>query len=136
MSDKWDGRLLRLATEIATWSKDPSTQVGAVIVDELHRIVGTGFNGFPRGVSDDGRLQDRPVKLNLIVHAEVNAILSAPQSVRGCTLYVWPLPTCCDCAKAVVQAGIRRVVCPPATDYARWATSTASSTAWPAREKP
>ena len=124
-SINWDMRFMRLARHIAEWSKDPSSGVGCVIVDNLKRVVSTGFNGFPRGVADDGRLQNRPAKLELIVHAEMNALLSAPREVRGCTLYVWPLPTCSGCAKHIVQAGVGRVVFPPPSGGAsRWATST------------
>lgn len=109
--DKWDLRFLKLADHVAQWSKDPSTKVGAVIVDGDRRVVGMGYNGFPRGVNDDPeRLAQREQKLRFVVHAEVNAILNATRSVAGCTLYTTPLFTCGDCAKVVVQSGITRVV--------------------------
>jgi len=108
---KWDLRFLKLADHVAQWSKDPSTKVGAVIVDSERRVVGMGYNGFPRGVADlPGRLTDRTEKLRFVVHAEVNAILNAVRTVEGCCLYTTPMFTCGDCAKVVAQAGILRVV--------------------------
>lgn len=110
----WHNRFLELAKHVSTWSKD-TTKVGAVIVDpETKQIVGLGYNGFPRGVNDSfERIMDRETKLKLVVHAEVNAILNANKSVRGCDLYVYPtmmLPDVCpDCAKVVAQSGIKRV---------------------------
>lgn len=106
----WDLRFLTLAGHIAQWSKDPSTKVGAVIVDSRNRVVSLGFNGFPRGVLDDeSRYNDKETKYSMIVHAEANAILTAPRSVENCILYT-TLFTCSDCAKLVIQSGIRRVV--------------------------
>ena len=72
---KWDKRWIGVAEHIARFSKDPSTQVGAVIVDGMNRLVSIGYNGFPRGVADDDeRYNNRKTKLKLIVHAEANAI--------------------------------------------------------------
>ena len=115
MSHKWDRRFLALAEHVAGWSKDPSTKVGAVLVDNQNIVVGLGYNGFPRGVEDsDERLNNRDLKLKLVVHAEVNAILMAGEKARGATLYVWPafgVPSICnDCAKVVIQAGVAEVV--------------------------
>lgn len=96
-------------------SKDPSTAVGAVIVDPQTRIViGMGWNGFPRGCDDDPALYlDRAVKYPRTVHAEINAILNCERRPRGCHLYVWPLPPCDNCSSAIVQSGIVRVYSPP-----------------------
>ena len=111
MADKWDARLMSMAKLVASWSKDPSTGCGAVIVDSRQRIVSTGFNGFPRRVDDDQeRLHDRRLKLALTLHAEANAMLFAEKPVRGCTLYVYPMPPCSQCAALIIQAGISRVV--------------------------
>jgi dCMP deaminase len=114
MSEKWDRRFLEVAKLIASWSKDPSTKVGAVIVNNQNLIVGTGYNGFPRGVTDDGRLNDRPSKYALIVHAEANAILLAGKECRGARLYVWPTffhpPICNECCKLAIQAGIAEII--------------------------
>lgn len=109
--DKWQKRFFDLAQLVATWSKDPSSQVGAVIVDDKKRIVSVGFNGLPIGVEDtEERLNKRELKYELIVHAEANAILTAPKSVAGCTIYVYPYLPCSRCAGAIIQSGIKRVV--------------------------
>ena len=110
-SDKWDRFFLGMAEYVSTASKDPSTKVGAVIVDPKNRVVGMGYNGFPRGVQDTSeRLNDRTWKYPLVVHAEVNAIINAGHRSEGCRIYVTPTlmePCACpDCAKALVQAGI------------------------------
>lgn len=114
VNSKWDNRFMKLAREISTWSKDPSSKIGAVIVDDDRRILATGYNGFPRGVEDtEERLNDKEQKYARVVHAEANALLSALYSgvsVKGATLYVWGLPVCGDCTKLVIQSGIQRVV--------------------------
>jgi len=112
LTRKWDNRFMALARHIAMWSKDPSTKVGAVIVDEKRRVIGHGYNGFPRGVEDsDERYSDREVKYKHVVHAELNAILNSRGGVEGCTLYT-TLEPCTECAKAIIQSGITRVVLP------------------------
>lgn len=105
---KWDRRFLRLAEEISTWSKDPGTRVGAVIVRPDRTIASLGYNGFPRGANDT--YQSREHKLLRTVHAELNAILSAREPLHGCTIYITPLCPCSTCAGAIVQSGIARVV--------------------------
>jgi dCMP deaminase len=107
---KWDDRFIQLAKTVSTWSKDPSTGVGAVIVDWDNRIVSLGFNGFPRGIKDDERLESREIKYETTIHAEVNAILFSKRDLSGCTLYVWPIPPCSRCSSIIVQSGIARVV--------------------------
>lgn len=111
---KWDRRFLELAKQVSTWSKDPSTQVGAVLVKD-RKVVAMGYNGFPHDVLDDpNRYADRELKYKLIVHAEANAILQAGKEARGCSLYVYPSfmmpPVCNECAKLVIQAGIKEIV--------------------------
>lgn len=113
---RWDHRFLRVAELVATWSKDPSTQVGAVLVRPDLTIASTGFNGFPRGCEDRAEVYaHRPTKYSRVVHAEMNAILQCRDaSLAGYTLYVTPpgdTPTCDRCAAHVIQAGIARVVC-------------------------
>ena len=113
--DKWDRRFIDLAEQIATWSKDPSTQIGAVAVDgESRRVVATGYNGFPRSIPDDPeKINTRSQKSRRIIHAEVNVICHAAeygQSLRGCTLYVYGLPICGGCAPMVINVGIAAVV--------------------------
>lgn len=129
-SDKWDGRFLDLAAFIAEWSKDPSTKVGAAVVRPDRTVASIGFNGFPRGVLDHAeRYQDRPTKYEMVVHAEMNALLSTRESLEGYTIYVAPLPPCSQCAAAIIQRGIRRVVIAmagelPDTWAQKWAVSS------------
>lgn len=106
----WDDRFLELATVISSWSKDPSTKVGAVIVDDDNRVVSIGYNGFPKGIKDDHRLDNRDLKYDMVVHAEANALLFANAPTKGCTIYTWPFQPCSRCASLIIQAGIRRVV--------------------------
>lgn len=126
---KWHERYLSIAQQVATWSKDPSTQVGAVIVGSKGQILSQGYNGFPRGILDNtDRLNDRDVKLSLIVHAEMNAIYNATYSgvcLDGATLYVYGLPICSECAKGIIQVGISKIVIPKASIMLRieWAES-------------
>jgi len=107
---KWDLRFLEMARNSAGWSKDPSTKVGAVIVDDDKRVISVGYNGFPKGVTDDKRLHDREEKYKMIVHAERNALLFANKDVKNCSIYTYPFMPCSVCAGMVIQAGIKRVV--------------------------
>lgn len=119
---KWDKRFLDLARHIAAWSKDPSTQCGAVITDGK-RIISLGFNGFPQGVKDTcERLEDRETKYRLVLHAEQNALSFANRELQGCTIYVYPMPPCSRCAAQIIQAGIKRIVTkrPSADKLERW----------------
>lgn len=107
---------MAMAFLTAQRSKDPNTQVGACIVDEENRIVGLGYNGFPSGCSDDllpwarSNSNDLHNKYLYVCHAEVNAILNkGSANVRGATIYVALFP-CQNCAKMIIQAGIREVV--------------------------
>lgn len=119
----WDDRFLGLAQHVAQWSRDPSTKVGAVIVRPDKTVASIGYNGLPRHVIDDpARLLDRDFRLACTVHAELNAILHASESLRGCSVYVWPFQPCSNCAAAIIQAGIARVVA-PATNVDRWRES-------------
>jgi dCMP deaminase len=96
---------------MARRSKDPSHQVGAIILRPDGTLVSGGYNGFPRGVSDDPALyDDKPTKRRRIQHAERNAINFARESLEGCTIYVSPLHPCSQCAGSIINAGIRRVV--------------------------
>lgn len=112
-SEKWDRRFLDLCETVARWSKDPSTKVGAVIVRPDLTIASAGYNGFPRSVADDPEVYARREdKYARVVHAELNAILHAHESVAGYTLYSSPLMPCSSCAGAIIQSGISRVVYP------------------------
>lgn len=109
----WDRHFCELLIPIASKSKDPSTKVGAIITYPDHGMCSTGFNGFPRGVDDsEERLNDRPTKYSLTVHAEANAILNAVRhghKTEGCKMYL-PWYSCSKCALLVVQSGIKTVV--------------------------
>lgn len=140
---KWDLRFLELAKLVASWSKDPSTKVGAVIVGPGGEIRSTGFNGFPRGVEDtDERLANREEKLALVVHAEMNAVLNAARfgtRLEGCTMYlaatdqsgaVWGGPPCTRCTVETIQAGISTIVSyPKKSAPSRWQSSLAAAEA-------
>ena len=105
----WNQRFMELAQHVAGWSKDPSTKVGAVIVNDNKQVLGLGYNGFPRGVHDCAeRYNNRDMKLMYVAHAERNALDNAA-SVEGATLYSTLFP-CTDCAKGIIQRGIRCVV--------------------------
>lgn len=131
MSEKWDKRFLDLAKHVANWSRDPSTQVGAVITRGKF-VVSLGYNGFPAKCSDDETLyNDRKIKYARILHGEMNAILSAKQDLAGCTIYVHPFMPCSQCAAAIIQTGIIRVVtiCPSNELKIRWGQSMKETTA-------
>ena len=109
----WDAYYLEICKVVGSRSKDPNTQLGCVIVGPAHEIRSTGYNSFPRGIRDDvpERLE-RPAKYLWIEHAERNAICNAARAgtaTEACTIYVEIMP-CMDCARAIVQAGIREVV--------------------------
>ena len=106
----WDYRFLDLSKLIASWSKDPSTKVGAVIVDKDRRILSLGYNGFPLGISDDKRLDNREIKYKMVVHAECNALLFCSEPPVGATIYTYPFMPCPKCAGMIIQTGITRVV--------------------------
>tara|TARA_Y100000296_G_scaffold83013_1_gene113081 strand:+ start:652 stop:1137 length:486 start_codon:yes stop_codon:yes gene_type:complete len=118
---KWDYRFLEMAELISTWSKDPSTQVGAVIVDDERRIVSLGYNGFPKNICDNKRLDIREIKYKMIVHAECNALLFASMNpATDYTIYTYPFMPCPSCAGMIIQSGINRVVSYK-TNTVRWA---------------
>lgn len=112
-STVWNNRYLDLAKHIATWSKDPSRKIGAVAVGSKGQILAQGFNGFPRGIDDtDERLNNREEKYKYVVHAEMNVIYNASLNgvcLEGADLYVHGLPVCSECAKGIIQVGIRKV---------------------------
>ena len=134
-STKWDTHFLDLALQHARLSKDPSTRVGAVIVGPERELISAGFNGFPRGIADTHeRLNNRELKLQLVVHAEMNAALAAAKlglRIKGCTMYIvaqdvatreiWGGPPCTRCSVALIQCGLREVVSYPLrTVPTRW----------------
>lgn len=118
--EKWDARFMTLARHVAMWSKDPSSKCGAVIVDDLRRVVSMGFNGFARGTNDSEEFYtDREYKLANVIHSEENAILLAGEPVRGYTMYGTSMP-CSSCTARMIQAGISTVVVPTGREDAFW----------------
>lgn len=122
MRPSWNDYFLKIAKVVSERSLDPSTKVGAVIVDENNRIVATGYNSLPQGVDDSfwpltRESEERQTsdskflvnKYNVITHAEANAIASSGCSLRNCTLYCTLFP-CNECAKLIITAGIKKVV--------------------------
>ena len=109
----WRNRYLDLAQHISTWSKDPSRQIGAVAVGSKGQILAQGFNGFPRGIADTHeRLHNREEKYKFVVHAEMNVIYNASFGgipLDGAELYVYGLPVCNECAKGIIQVGIKHI---------------------------
>jgi dCMP deaminase len=121
---EWDRRFMGLARFIANWSKDRSTKVGCVIVNDDMQPVAMGYNGFPRDVRDDvDSRHSRPAKYRWTEHAERNAIYNAARlgmSLKGCTMYL-PWFPCMDCARAIVQSGIRELVAEkPDLTHVQW----------------
>jgi len=120
----WDRRFFDLANYISKWSKDRSTQVGAVIVDKNKVVLSMGYNGFCRGIDDNiEKYHNRPEKYKWTEHAERNAIYNAARqgsSLIGCTIYTSLYP-CMDCARGIVQSGIVKVVSSyPDFDHPTW----------------
>lgn len=112
-TDKWHTRFMEVAKLVSSWSKDPSTKTGAIVVGPDKEIRATGYNGFVRGVDDDKTERyERPTKYDFFEHAERNAIFNASltgTSLKGCVMYATHFP-CTDCARAIIQSGIKLVV--------------------------
>jgi len=129
LSNKWDKRYIGLAKEIAKWSKDPSKQIGAVAIGDKGQVLAQGYNGFPRGIEDtQERYDNREEKYKYVVHAEMNCIYNATYngvSLEGATIYISGLPVCSECAKGLIQVGIKRVVYHTGLDIvpAKWKES-------------
>lgn len=120
MNPKWAKRFYQMAVLVGSWSKDPSTQVGAVIT-ERNRIVSVGFNGYPHGITDSAQSDDRDMKLLKTLHAEENAILFSKRDLTDCDIWVTHFP-CPNCAAKIIQTGIATVNCPEqSADFlSRW----------------
>jgi dCMP deaminase len=126
---KWYHRFMDAITVVSSWSKDKSTKVAAVIVDDKQRLVSWGFNGFPRGVNDDIEARhERPAKYLWTEHAERNSIYAAAArgiALEGLTMCTNFFP-CADCSRSVIQVGLKEIVCerPKNTERdQRWAES-------------
>ena len=115
MTNIWINRLLEEAKHKSSWSKDPSRKIGAVAVGEFNQIISTGYNGFPRGINDDiSRYSDREIKYKYVVHAEMNLIYNAcltGVSLNKSKLFVYGLPVCSECAKGIIQVGVKEIHC-------------------------
>jgi dCMP deaminase len=113
MNSKWHSRFLKLAHEIASWSKDNSSKVGSVIVDDDRTPRSFGYNGFPRGVDDNvPERQNRPLKIKFSTHAEQNALNHCAKhgiAVDGCTIFVTHHP-CDSCSRSIIGSGIKTVI--------------------------
>lgn len=125
---KWQNRYLELAKLFSTWSPDPTRKIGAVIIGDKGQIKSQGYNGFPRGIDDlPERYNDRPTKYKYVCHAEANAVYNALHngtSVLGDTIYVTGLPVCHECAKIIIQVGLKKVVYDtPVDSDPRWVES-------------
>lgn len=122
ISMKWQQRFMQMAFMVAGWSKDPSTQVGAVIT-EGNRIISMGFNGFPEGVADNEK--PRQIKYLMTIHAEENAILHADRKLDDCSIFVTHFP-CPNCCAKIIQKKISTIYVPKQTeDYlSRWGDKT------------
>ena len=111
--EKWDERFCELAKFVSEWSKDPNAKVGAVLFAKRGGDITVGYNGFPIGVEDSiDRLENSDIKLEMVVHAEQNAVIAAGARAEGSTVYVWGKPVCARCAGVMIQAGVARVVAP------------------------
>jgi len=117
-------KFVEIAKSVSHLSKDPSTKVGAVVLDDHGTILSVGYNGFPRGVVDSPeRYENRELKYKLIAHAEANAIAQAARvgaTLYGSTLLLTALYPCSNCAKLIIQAGIKRVIAPKLSANTRW----------------
>lgn len=115
MTERWIKYFFNIAKVVASQSKDPSKKVGAVLVDEDKQIISCGFNGFPSGYPEpDERYLNKSFKLSRVCHAEMNAVMSAVKrgvSTNNSSIFVTPLFTCSNCAKHLIQAGVKNVYC-------------------------
>jgi len=145
MRVEWERRFLDMAKLVSTWSKDPGTKVGAVIVRQDRTVVSIGYNGFPRTMDDSLLLEThcecparegggypchcherrREEKLSRTIHAEINALLTAKVDVAGCTMFTYPFLSCERCFVQLVQAGITEFIAPKSDPikYERWQQS-------------
>ena len=114
LSNKWDKRYMDLAKQVGTWSKDPSKKIGAIAIGSKGQVLAQGYNGFPRGIDDnESRLNNKETKYKYVVHAEMNLIYNATFngiSLNGSTVYVSGLPVCSECAKGLIQVGVKQIV--------------------------
>lgn len=118
---KWDEKLMLLAISVSSFSKDPDHRVGAVIADSENRVISIGYNGPPKYIKDEG-LSDEVRQLRT-VHAELNAIFNSNASLKNSTIYVYPFMPCAQCAAAIIQKDIARVVYHKESNLKKWRVS-------------
>lgn len=127
LDEKWIKRFLEEAKAKSTWSKDPSTKVGSIAVGKHKQIIASGYNGFPRGITDsESRYSNRDSKLSLTSHSEMNLIYNAcltGVSLEGSSVFVYNLPVCSECAKGLIQTGVKEVYMLVAKIDPRWEES-------------
>jgi dCMP deaminase len=127
----WVPRWFQLAKLVSSWSKDPSTKIGAVFVSPEMQVLSMGWNGFPRNIKDSQeRLENRELKYKFIVHAEMNAIYNATHngiSLNNSYLFVYGLPVCASCSLGVVQVGTKRIYQAFSHDRPEWLKSAETS---------
>lgn len=119
LTDRWLEHFMQMCKLVSSMSKDPSTKVGSVIVRPDRTIASTGYNGYPRGCNDND-YGNRDRKYQRIIHAEMNAILTAREPLNGYTLFVWPLPPCNRCIPHIIQSGIGKLVLPSISELHPW----------------
>ena len=122
---EWQQLFMDIAKRFSEKSEDESTKVGAIIVDQDKNVRALSYNGLPRGIRHLKKRQRRKNKYNYFVHAEINVICSAARigvSTKGCSLYVTMSP-CADCARAIIQAGIKEVIVESLKVPERWKES-------------
>jgi len=126
MNTKWQQRFMEMAFLCASWSKDPSSKVGAVIT-QGNRIVSQGFNGYPHGVTDNPD-NPRELKYQLTIHAEANALLHSKRDLTGCSIFATHYP-CPNCTAMIIQSGITHIYVPEQNDdfLSRWSDQIAVS---------
>lgn len=111
----WTEYFLNIAEQVKLKSKDNSTQIGAVIVGEDNEVLSTGYNSFPRGMDDTvSERQDRPEKYFFMIHAEANAIVNAARtgvSVKNSKMYLTCAIPCAECAKLIINSGVKEIFC-------------------------
>ena len=119
LTDRWLEHFMQMCKLVSSMSKDPSTKVGSVIVRPNRTLASTGYNGYPRGCNDNDYM-NRGRKYQRVVHAEMNAILTAREPLNGYTLFVWPIPPCDRCIPHIIQSGIGKLVLPSISDTHHW----------------
>jgi len=131
-SDSWNLKYIELAKKFASWSKDPSVKVGAVAVGSKGQVLSQGYNGFPKKFDDSLDIyENTELKKKYIIHAEMNCIYHATLngiSLEGSTLFVYGLEVCHECAKGIIQVGIKEVVAySPGLPKTKWLDSFKST---------